>query len=93
MNALAVKDLRKFDSVPSDFLRRTEADLSAYLPRVQEIVAAVQKRGDDALVEFAQLFDKVNATYFRLRASEGRIRVGAGARIYGGQGVDSFRGG
>jgi histidinol dehydrogenase len=69
MNPPVVKDLRNFEVVPSEFLRRTEADLSAYLPRVEKIISAVRGRGDQALIEFTREFDKVAAGDFALRTS------------------------
>lgn len=42
----------------SDFFRRTQ-DLTAVMPLVREIIAAVKTRGDDALLEYTNKFDSV----------------------------------
>lgn len=69
MNTIVVKDLRHLDVVPADYLRRTEADLSAYLPKVEEIIRNVRERGDAALMDYGRHLDKVVAEVFSLRAS------------------------
>jgi histidinol dehydrogenase len=69
MNPPIVKDLRNLEAVPPEFLRRTEADLSAYLPRVEAIIQAVRARGDDALIEFARELDKVSSSDYSLRTT------------------------
>lgn len=65
---ITVKDLRNLAAVPAQYLRRTEADLSAYLPKVEEIVRNVQEQGDAALLAYGKQLDKVVAETFSLRA-------------------------
>jgi histidinol dehydrogenase len=69
MDEVVVKDLRSLERVPDEFLRRTEADLSAYLDKVSEIIATVRRDGDEALLRYGRDFDRVNGP-FELRASE-----------------------
>jgi histidinol dehydrogenase len=66
---IVVKDLRNLGTVPADYLRRTEADLSAYLPKVEEIIQNVRERGDAALMAYGRQLDKVVAETFSLRAA------------------------
>jgi histidinol dehydrogenase len=69
MNDVVVKDLRALAAVPEQYLRRTEADLSAYIARVEAIIAAVRERGDAALIDYGRELDRVTAETFTLRAS------------------------
>jgi histidinol dehydrogenase len=51
-------------------LERTEADLSSYEEKVQPIIAAVRKEGDEALARFARDFDKAPVKASEIRATE-----------------------
>jgi histidinol dehydrogenase len=69
MNTITVKDLRNLSAVPAEYLRRIEADLSAYLPKVEEIIHNVREQGDAALLAYGRQLDKVVAGTFSLRAA------------------------
>ncbi len=69
MNGIVIKDLRKLDGVPAEFLARAAADLSPYLTRVEEIIRTVRESGDEALVAYARQLDQVKSATFALRAA------------------------
>lgn len=50
-------------------LKRTESDLAAFSERVIPIISAVEERGDAALAEFAQQFDKSDLKETAIRAT------------------------
>jgi len=54
----------------ADLLRRTEADLSAYLDKVRPIIDAVRSEGDAALARFARELDKVDLSADRIAVTE-----------------------
>jgi histidinol dehydrogenase len=56
-------------------LERTETDLSTFIAKVAPIVEAVRKNGDDALVRFAQQFDKATITATSIAATEAEIEA------------------
>ncbi|WP_157014674.1 histidinol dehydrogenase [Mesorhizobium xinjiangense] len=51
-------------------MRRSEADLSGFIDKVQPIIKAVRSEGDAALVRFARDFDKSQVEVDGLKASE-----------------------
>jgi histidinol dehydrogenase len=74
MSEVIVKDLRSLDHVPSEYLRRTEADLSGYLEAVTRIIGEVRQHGDAALLRYGRELDKVTAADFTLRASDAELQ-------------------
>ena len=69
VNAVVVKDLRHLQAVPSEYCRRTETDLSPYLPKAEQIIKAVREFGDEALITYGRQLDRVNAEKFALRVT------------------------
>jgi len=68
MSDVVVRDLRALEVVPPEFLRRAEAELSGYLPKVGEIIRTVRDSGDDALVAYGRQLDHVESAHFTLKA-------------------------
>lgn len=54
-------------------LRRAEIQIDELIERVRPIVAAVRERGDEALLEFTEKFDRVTLDASRLRVSREEI--------------------
>lgn len=54
-------------------LRRAETQIDALTERVRPIVQAVRERGDEALIEFTERFDRVQLTPQQLRVSRDEI--------------------
>ncbi len=54
-------------------LRRAEIQIGELIERVRPIVAAVRERGDEALLEFTEKFDRVTLEASRLRVSREEI--------------------
>src|SRR5579872_2653247 len=54
-------------------LRRAELQIDELVERVSPIVRAVRERGDDALIEFTERFDRVQLTPTQLRVSPEEI--------------------
>jgi histidinol dehydrogenase len=72
---ISFHDLRDVSPLPPELLLRTEADLSAYMGRAQEIVDAVRADGDMALRRFARDFDRVSDAEFSLRVTESEFEA------------------
>jgi histidinol dehydrogenase len=53
----------------TNMLQRTETDLGPFLEKVQPIIAAVRKEGDEALVRLVRQFDKAEVTAITLAAT------------------------
>lgn len=70
VNTVVVKDLRHLQAVPSEYCRRSETDLSSYLPKVEQIIKAVRESGDEALITYGRQLDRVNADKFALRVTQ-----------------------
>ncbi|MFT3986715.1 histidinol dehydrogenase [Aestuariivirga sp.] len=65
MTEPTINFLRLADLSPEkrqQLLTRTEGDLSSYLEKLKPIIEAVRERGDEALAEFANHFDKSPVT-------------------------------
>ena len=56
-------------------LRRAELQIDELIERVRPITQAVRERGDEALIEFTALFDRVLLTPDRLRVSPDEIEL------------------
>jgi len=71
MSTIALHDLSRLDEAGrAELLRRSEgADLSSYHDKVLPIIDAVRERGDAALAEFGQAFDKAAVTADALAAT------------------------
>jgi histidinol dehydrogenase len=54
-------------------LRRAEIQIDELIERMRPIVRAVRERGDEALIEFSQRFDRVQLTPAQLRVSREEI--------------------
>jgi len=54
-------------------LRRSEADISSYLPLAMEVIRRVREEGDKALLEYTEKFDGVSLEGKALRISEREI--------------------
>ncbi|MFZ2071812.1 MAG: histidinol dehydrogenase [Halobacteriota archaeon] len=63
-----IKKLKEIEG-KADFFRRTQ-DLRAVMPRVQEIIAAVKNRGDEALWEYTTKFDGVSQKEIEVEQDE-----------------------
>jgi histidinol dehydrogenase len=70
MSFIAVHDLAKLSTQDrAELIRRSEADLSDYRDKVAPIIEAVRARGDEALAEFGQAFDRAAVTADALKAT------------------------
>ena len=57
-------------SARAKLLERTETDLEPFIEKVKPIIAAVRARGDEALAQFAQEFDKAPVQASEIAATE-----------------------
>lgn len=70
MSAINLFELDRLSGAERDALMtRTEADLSAFLGPVQEIIEAVRTEGDEAVARFGRKFDKADVHADRLMAT------------------------
>ncbi len=65
---ISFHDLTNASEIPAELLKRTEADLSFFMEKVDPIIAAVKEEGDAALIRFAKAFDGVQAETFSVKA-------------------------
>jgi histidinol dehydrogenase len=79
MQTVTFRDLRHTASLPPELLLRTEADLSAYLGAVRDIIDEVRRNGDAALVRYAREFDHVVPAAFDLRVTEAEFAAAEAA--------------
>lgn len=68
-------DLSDCQQLPDALFKRTEADLSFFIERVQPIIAAVRSEGDAALRRFAREFDGVQVEQMAIRAEESEFEA------------------
>ncbi|RLM08119.1 histidinol dehydrogenase [Gibbsiella quercinecans] len=68
-------DLSDCQQLPETLFKRTEADLSFFIERVQPIIAAVRSEGDAALRRFAREFDGVQVEQMAIRAEESEFEA------------------
>ncbi len=61
---ISFHDLTQTKEIPAALLKRTEADLSFFMEKVDPIIAAVKEEGDAALIRFAKAFDGVQVETF-----------------------------
>ncbi|HEY6409778.1 MAG TPA: histidinol dehydrogenase, partial [Ktedonobacteraceae bacterium] len=54
-------------------LRRAQIEIDELVERVRPILQSVRQRGDEALLEFTERFDRVQLTSDRLRVSRAEI--------------------
>ncbi len=58
MSSISFYEIAKLSQAEyADLMKRSEADLSSFMEKVQPIIAAVKEEGDAALVRFGQNFD------------------------------------
>lgn len=65
---ISFHDLTDVAGIPPHLLKRTEADLSFFMDKVDPIIAAVRDEGDAALIRFARAYDGVQVESFSVRA-------------------------
>ena len=56
-------------------LQRTESDIGQFVEQVEPIVAAVKERGDQALAEFTQQFDRAPLSADQIQVSEAEFEA------------------
>jgi histidinol dehydrogenase len=66
--SISFHDLTQTKEIPAALLKRTEADLSFFMEKVDPIIAAVKEEGDAALIRFAKAFDSVQVETFSVKA-------------------------
>jgi len=60
--------------VPEKIMLRSRVDIDAVKPKVAEIIRNVRERGDEAVLEYTEKFDKVKLSIEQLRVSESDIK-------------------
>lgn len=72
MSSISFHEIAKLNPAEyANLMKRSEADLSSFMEKVQPIISAVKKEGDAALVRFGQEFDGAKPlTQATLKASE-----------------------
>ena len=77
MSSISFHEITKLNPAEyADLMKRSEADLSGFMEKVQSIIAAVKEEGDGALVRFGQDFDGAKPlTQATLKASEAEFEA------------------
>jgi histidinol dehydrogenase len=77
MSSISFHEITKLNPAEyADLMKRSEADLSGFMEKVQSIIAAVKEEGDGALVRFGQDLDGAKPlTQATLKASEAEFEA------------------